>query len=125
MIRCAQGALEQAEPLLREALTTHAAAHHWTGVVWMLRGFATLALARNEPRKALRLAAAADVLEPDQQGGFITGVTEPDVLTAAMRLLPTPEVQRLWEVGHSISIDEAVREALSDDQPANSDPQSG
>ena len=120
MVRRAQGHLERAEPLLREALATHAAANPTTGVVWMLRGFAALALARNEPRQALRLAAAADVLDPDQQGGFITGITEPDVLTEAMRLLPAPEVQRLWEAGHAISMDEAVREALSNDQPANS-----
>ncbi|MGE5720385.1 MAG: ATP-binding protein, partial [Nocardioidaceae bacterium] len=120
MVRRAQGHLERAEPLLREALATHAAASHTTGVVWMLRGFAALALARNEPRQALRLAAAADVLDPDQQGGFVTGVTEPDVLTEAMRLLPAPEVERLWEAGHAISMDEAVREALSDDQSANS-----
>jgi predicted ATPase/DNA-binding SARP family transcriptional activator len=120
MIRRAQGDLEQAEPLLREALATHAAANHSTGVVWMLRGFAALALARNEPRQALRLAAAADVLDPDQQGGFITGVTEPDVLTEATRLLPAPEVQRLWEAGHATSMDEAIREALSDDRPASS-----
>jgi predicted ATPase len=64
MIRRAQGHLDRAEPLLREALATHAAANHSTGVVWMLRGFAALALARNEPRQALRLAAAADVLDP-------------------------------------------------------------
>lgn len=125
MVRRAQGHLERAEPLLREALATHAAANHSTGVVWMLRGFAALALARNEPRQALRLAAAADVLDPDQQGGFITGVTEPDVLTEAMRLLPAPEVQRLWEAGHAISMDEAIREALSEDQPANSSSTSG
>jgi predicted ATPase/DNA-binding SARP family transcriptional activator len=118
MIRLGQGHLEQSEPLLREALTTNVAANHWTGVVWMLRGFAALALARDEPHRALRLAGAADVLDPEKQGGFITGVTEPDVLTAAVRLLPAPEVQRLWEAGHSISMDEAVREALSDDQPA-------
>ena len=86
----------------------------------MLRGFAALALARNEPRQALRLGAAADVLDPDQQGGFITGVTEPDVLTEATRLLPAPEVQRLWEAGHATSMDEAIREALSDDRPASS-----
>jgi len=120
MIRLGQGHLERAEPLLREAMATHAAANHPTGVVWMLRGFATLALARKEPRRALRLAAAADVLDPDQQGGFITGVTEPDVLTEAVRLLPAPEVQRLWEAGHAISMDDAIRDALSDDQPANS-----
>ena len=125
MVRRAQGDLERAEPLLREALTTHAAANHSTGVVWMLRGFAALALARNEPRQALRLAAAADVHDPDQQGGFITGVTEPDVLTEAMRLLPAPDVRRLWEAGHAISMDEAVQEALSDDQPANSGSTSG
>lgn len=118
MIHRAQGHLEQAEPLLREALATHAAADHSTGVVWMLRGFAALALARNEPRQALRLAAAADVLDPDQQGGFVTGVTEPDVLTEAMRLLPAPEVRRLWEAGHAISMDEAAREALSGDRLA-------
>ena len=120
MVHRAQGDLERAEPLLREALATHAAANHSTGVVWMLRGFAALALARNEPRQALRLAAAADVLDPDQQGGFITGVTEPDVLTESMRLLPAREVQRLWKAGHAISMEEAIREALSDDQPANS-----
>jgi tetratricopeptide (TPR) repeat protein len=120
MVRCAQGRLEQAEPLLREALTTHAAANHSTGVVWMLRGFAALALARNEPRRALRLAAAADVLDPERQGGFITGVTEPDVLAEAMRLLPAAEVRRLWEAGHAITMDEAIREALTDEQPASS-----
>ncbi len=124
MVRRAQGDLDRAEPLLREALATHAAADHATGVVWMLRGFAALALDRNDPRQALRLAAAADVLDPDQQGGFMTGVTEPDVLTEAMRLLPTAEVQRLWEAGHAISMDNAIREALSDDQPANSSPTS-
>ena len=91
----------------------------------MLRGFAALALDRNDPRRALRLAAAADVLDPDQQGGFMTGVTEPDVLTEAMRLLPTSEVQRLWEAGHAISMDNAIREALSDDQPVNSSSTSG
>jgi hypothetical protein len=84
----------------------------------MLRGFAALALARNEPRQALRLAAAADVLDPDQQGGFITGVTEPDVLTEAKRLLTASEAQRLWEAGHATSMDQAIQEALSDDQPA-------
>jgi len=120
MVRRAQGDLDRAEPLLREALATHAAANHATGVVWMLRGFAALALDRNDPRQALRLAAAADVLDPDQQGGFMTGVTEPDVLTEAMRLLPTSEVQGLWEAGHAISMDNAIREALSEDQPANS-----
>ena len=125
MIRLAQGHLERAELLLREAMATHAAANHPTGVVWMLRGFATLALAHNEPRRALRLAAAADVLDPDQQGGFITGVTEPDVLTEAMRLLPAPEVQRVWEAGHAISIDDAIRDALSDDQPATAVPRQG
>jgi hypothetical protein len=125
MVRRAQGDLERAEPLLREALVTHAAANHATGVVWMLRGFAALALDRNDPRQALRLAAAADVLDSDQQGGFMTGVTEPDVLTEAMRLLPTPEIQRLWEAGHSTSMDEAVREALSEVQPANSGPRRG
>jgi predicted ATPase len=125
MVRRAQGDLERAEPLLREALATHAAANHSTGVVWMLRGFAALALARDEPRQALRLAAAADVLDPDQQGGFMTGVTEPDVLTEARRLLPAAEVQRLWEDGHAISMDEAIREALSDVQPANSGPRRG
>ncbi|HSE07246.1 MAG TPA: BTAD domain-containing putative transcriptional regulator [Nocardioidaceae bacterium] len=124
MIRLAQGHLERAEPLLHEALATHAGANHPTGVVWMLRGFATLALARSEPRRALRLAAAADLLDPDQQGGFITGVTEPDVLTEAGRLLPAPEVQRLWEAGHATSIDDAVRDALSDDKPVNSGPTS-
>ena len=56
---------------------------------------------------------------------FVTGVTEPDVLTEAMRLLPAPDVQRLWEAGHAISMDEAVREALSNDQPANSGYTSG
>lgn len=89
-----------------------------------MRGFAALALDRNDPRQALRLAAAADVLDPDQQGGFMTGVTEPDVLTEAMRLLPSSEVQRLWEAGHAISMDNAIREALSDD-PANSSSTSG
>ncbi len=120
MVRLAQDNLEGAEPLLREALATHATANHSTGVMWMLRGFAALALAREEPRRALRLAAAADVFDPDRQGGFMTGVTEPDILTEAMRLLPAPEVQRLWAAGHAISIDEAIRDALTYDQPTNS-----
>ena len=45
MVHRAQGHLERAEPLLGEALATHSAANHSTGVVWMLRG-----LRRTRPR---------------------------------------------------------------------------
>lgn len=116
MIRWVQGQLSEAEPLLHEALAAHAEAGHATGITWMLRGIAALALACDDPRRALRLAAAAEVLEPDRQGSVplqILGL--PDVRAEATRLLPTAEVTRLWDAGRALSMDEAVREALHHD----------
>jgi DNA-binding CsgD family transcriptional regulator len=108
---------------LRESLMLRQAIAEQAGIVASLVAFARLAAALRRPRRALRLAGAAEALcqtmgptravQHFSQGALSTALApdDPDVLRA-QRLLGRIQRTAAWEEGIALSLEQAVAEAL-------------
>ena len=118
-IHCEQGDYESAHAAYREALQVFAQLSSKRGMARVLEGFACLAAAREEAKRALTLAAAAAHLRhqisvplPQAEQSKLDHNLSP-----AWKLLPEAEGKAAWAEGVSMSVDNAVRYALEERPP--------
>lgn len=113
-IELEEGHLDEARAAFRESLGTFGGLQHRRGIARVLEGNATLALARGEPYRALRLAAAAArirkqidaPLQRDDQAGVEQTVRQ------AKALLRVSESEQAWTEGTSMLLEEAIAYAV-------------
>jgi len=118
-IHCEQGDYESAHAAYREALQVFAQLSSKRGMARVLEGFACLAAAREEAKRALTLAAAAAHLRhqisvplPQAEQSKLDHNLSP-----AWKLLPEAEGKAAWAEGAAMSVDNAVRYALEERPP--------
>lgn len=108
------GRYEAARAYLTESIAISRDLGHPRGVAAALMGFVQLALALNQPRRALRLAGEAEAiyqaagapLPPRDQANFERKVG------AARKRLPQAEGETAWAEGQAMSLQQAVAYAL-------------
>lgn len=110
-----QGDLAQAAAHHRAALLLRSELNNQLGMLFSIQSIADLAIAANNLPLAVRLYGAGEALR-QKYNAPLTGhiLTDVQSNTAAMRAaLPAQEFARLWAIGAGLSLDEAVRLALT------------
>jgi predicted ATPase/DNA-binding winged helix-turn-helix (wHTH) protein len=120
-IDCEQGDHAAAHAAYREALEMFAALGHRRGIARTLEGYACLALARGEARRALTLASAAAHVRR-QIGAPLSQAEQlklDQTLLAAWESLNPSEGKSAWDRGSSMSLDDAVEYSLQESGAAS------
>ena len=110
-----RGDLAGARAWLGESLLAHRRYGDMRGLAHALAALTGLAAAEGRPERAVRLAGAAEALcdaaratlQPSERGAFEAG------LAAARAALPGDIADRAWAEGRSMTIEQAIVEALS------------
>ena len=115
-IYCEQGEYKHAHSAYQEALEIFAKLGYRRGIARVLEGYACLAAARNDPKRALRLAAAAAHLRrvisaplPEAEQAKLE-----KKLLSAWKLLTEAESKATWAEGAAMSPEDAIQHSLED-----------
>jgi hypothetical protein len=106
---------DAAHALFAQALATFASIDHKRGIARVLEGFAVLAEHERQYQRALTLAGAAAAI----RHAFGAAPREADqaalerLLERAWHSSPPADTRRIWETGARLSLDEAIRFALT------------
>jgi predicted ATPase len=110
-----QGDLAQAATHHRAALLLRNELNNQLGMLFSIQNIADLAIAANNLPLAVRLYGAGEALR-QKYNAPLTGHILTDVqsnIGVLRSALPAQEFERLWAIGASLSLDEAVRLALT------------
>jgi predicted ATPase len=109
------GQLDESKPHFREGLTMFRESENEAGVAMTLDMVAALASAEGKHARAVQLAGAASAIKDRLGGGAPEEMIRVgDVRETAREPLGDDAVERAWEEGRSMSIDEAVALGLED-----------
>jgi tetratricopeptide (TPR) repeat protein len=109
------GALDEAEAAYRQTLPQWLDAGARGAIANQLEGFAFIALARSDAKRAATLLGAAEALREQAEAEMLP-VERYEYDQAVGRLrgsLPTDALERAWSSGRAMSMDDAVRMASS------------
>ena len=109
-----QGDYEAAQEVYREALKTFADLGHRRGLARALEGCACLALAKSDPRRALKLAGAAAHLRR-VIGASLTQAEQQqldEILGPAWKALQESHAKDAWAEGLGMSVETAIQYSL-------------
>ena len=115
LVTLRQGDLGQALALYREALCIVQGLFGPWGSCMPLAAVSRIAAAWSQPRRAVRLGAAATALSESYQTPLIPLFERPlaEGLALARRVLGEADYAQAWSEGRTMSVDEAVAEALN------------
>jgi non-specific serine/threonine protein kinase len=119
-IALAQGDYRQARMHYAESVATRRRLDFPSGWAFTLNGLAQLAAAEGRPARALRLAGAGARLA--EEGGIATRRVQelgpPDRLASCWAALDSEAAAVAWAAGQGMTLEEAITEALTVDEPA-------
>lgn len=112
------GDRDAAKAAQREALEIFASVGNPTGIALVLEEMAIIASSNGRHERALRLAAAADVLKAAAGGGPPAELMESGKsVEESRRSLDREAAERAWDEGRGMGTDKAIAYALEDDEP--------
>jgi hypothetical protein len=119
-IDCEQGDHPAAHAAYREALEIFSGLGHRRGSARALEGLACLALAQEQPDRALKLAGAAEHLRQSINASLVPAeqLKLEDMLRPAWKKLGE-KGKALWAEGAAMSLEEAIRYSLESPVSAN------
>jgi hypothetical protein len=81
-------------------------------ILGALAGLAGVAIARGQPRRAVRLLGAVEAARETSGAGRIADAWHAErIVTTARTSLPQPEFAATWEEGRALTLDAAIAEA--------------
>ncbi len=113
-IEACTGNLDEADPLLRQALEAFSGSGNIYGIVWMLYELAALAAVRGSSARAVRLSSAARTLDTRAGGGVAPeqlGLLR--LIDRAAEQLTPAAVAEARHSGEQLTVEEAVASALA------------
>jgi predicted ATPase/DNA-binding winged helix-turn-helix (wHTH) protein len=115
-IACEVGELSAAFANFRESLDIFSSLEHRRGVARVLEGLACYALARDDSRRALRLAAAASHLRKVVSAPLTPAEQSKldQKLLRAWQELGETDGKKAWSEGYAMTVENAIRLALAD-----------
>lgn len=113
-IELAEKRLNEARAAFDESLGIFGGLQHRRGVARVLEGYATLALARGEAARGLRLAAAASRIRKQIDAPLPRNeqTSLEETVNSAKALLPVSQSEKAWIEGAAMSLDEAIAYAV-------------
>lgn len=113
-----QGSHSLANGAFREALQIFAAQGHRRGIARVFEGYACLAVAEEQAKRALTLAAAATQLRKLISTPLSQAEQSPldKTLHCARKALTESEVRNAWNRGSTMSLDEAIQCSLGEQE---------